>query len=86
MDTLIPLLAILVVQHSVPVKESTATRVLSNKADRLALMKQGGIGKIFRHSPIEWELALGHQLAIRHDLLNARMQLEIGRNRSDFAP
>ena len=65
------------VQRGMAVEEGAAAGILPDQTHRITFVQQRGIGKVFRHAPIERQLALGHQLAVGHDLVDARMQFEV---------
>ena len=76
----IPFLPVLVVQHGMAVEERAAPAVLAGNPHRETVFQQGGIGQIFRHAPVERQLAFAHLAAVGNDLFHPRMQLEIGGN------
>src|ERR1700722_6874250 len=47
----------LVVQHGMPVEESSAPAILAGEPHRIALLDEARIGKILRTTPIESEIA-----------------------------
>ena len=81
----IPLLAVLIVQHRVPMRKRAATRILTGKAHAIALVEQGRIGERFRHAPIERQLTVAHCPPIGDDFFDSRMELEVGGNVGDFS-
>ena len=82
----VPLLAILVVQHRVAVRERAAADVLAGQPHAVALVEQRRVGERLAHAPVERQLALAHRAAVGDHLLDARMQLEaVGHRRERFA-
>ena len=77
----VPLFAVLVVQHRVAVRERAATDVLAGQAHAVAFVEQRRVGQRLAHAPVERQLALAHRPAVGDDLVHARMQLEAGGNR-----
>ena len=75
-DTRVPLLAVLVVQHRVPVRERTARRVLTRETHPESLIDERCVGEHLAHPPVERRLALAHRAAVGHHLFHAGMKLE----------
>ena len=67
----VPLLAILIVQHRMPVRERAAADVLTGKAHAVAAVEQRRIRERLAHTPIERLLAFGHRTPLRHHPLDA---------------
>ena len=80
---LVPALAILIVQHRVAMKERAAAAVLARDPDRIAFIQQRREREMLGHAPVERQLAARHQPAVVHDLLHARMELEVLGNGGD---
>ena len=81
--TLVPLLALLIVQGGVPVEEGATADILAGNAHVVAGRQQGGIGHRLAHAPVDRQLARTHLPAVIDDLLDARMQAEVIGNRCD---
>ena len=75
----VPLLAVLVVQHRVAVREGAAAAVLARQAHRVAARHQRGEGQVLAHAPVDVDLAAAHRGAVGEHLLDQRMHLEVRR-------
>src|SRR5207248_5944280 len=69
-DARIPLLAVLVVQHRVAMRERAAAAVLSREAHGMTLVDDPGVREVLRHAPVEGELAFAHLAARREEPLD----------------
>ncbi len=79
----VELLAVLVVQHRVAVRERAAARVLARQADRIAAGHQRRERHVLAHAPVDVDLAPAHRGAVGDHLLDQRVQLEVARDRGD---
>ena len=75
-----PFLAVLVMPGGVAVEERAAPAVLPGQPHRITFGEQRGIGKVFRHPPIQRQFAARHRNAIFDNFLHARMQRKILRH------
>src|SRR5690606_41608269 len=72
----IPALAVLVVQHGVPVGEGAATGILTGDAHSVAAGDQGGEGKMLAHAPVDACFAANHGATVVQQPVDQR---QIGR-------
>jgi hypothetical protein len=79
-------IAVLVVQHGVPVEEGATTAVLSRQAHGAAIVQERGVGQRFGAAPIERQLAGKHLRAVGDHLRHARMEREAVRKLQDTPP
>ena len=78
--------AIFLVKHDcVTVRKSTATHILTGKADRIALFQQRTVGKQFSHTPVQWQCATGHFAAIVINFADLTLHLYAIGNINNFA-
>ena len=79
----VELLAVLVVQHRVAVREGATAAVFARQAHWVARGHQRGKSHVLAHAPVNVDLAAPHGRAVVNHLLHQRMQFEVGRNRGD---
>ena len=77
----VPLLAVLVVQHRVAVRERAAAAVFAGQANGIAAGHQRGIGHGLAHAPVDVDLAAAHRGAVGQHFLDERVDLEVLRHR-----
>ena len=82
---LIPVLAILIVQHHVAMEEGATPHILPRQPYRVTLLQQRGVSQRLRHAPIQRQLALGHQPPVLHDLVHTWVELEVLRHFTNLA-
>ena len=83
---LIPLLALLVVQHGMTMTERTAAAVFPRKAHGVACRQKRRVGQVFGHTPVNFKLAGGHLSSISHHFGNNRVKLKRFGQRGDHLP
>ena len=69
-------------QHGVAVEEGAAADVFAGEAHAVALREQAGVGEVLAHAPVEGHFAPAHGRAVVDDLLDARVQREVRRDRA----
>ena len=83
---LIPLFALLVMQHGMTMTERTSTAVLPRKTHGVACRQKSSVGQVFGHAPVDSEFACSHPASVSNDLGNDRMQFEGFGQRGDHLP
>jgi len=81
---LIPLFAILVMQHGVAVGKRAATGILARNTHRIAFGQERGISQMFGHAPIHRQIAAHHFAPVIDNLFHGRAQLEAFWHRSEL--
>ncbi len=67
-------------QDGMTLVEGTALRVLTAEAYGRSRSKQRGVGDELRHAVVEEALAFGHLCTLLEELLDLRMNVEVGRS------
>ena len=80
----IPLLAILIVQHGVTMRERSARHILARHAHAVTLVQHRRVRECLPHAPIERLLAFCHRAPLGDYALDTRMQLEMVRHIGHF--
>ena len=80
----VPLFTVLVMDHSMAVREGAASAVFARQTYGVTTGYQRGKSHVFAHAPIDRGVATAHRCAIVIDFFDQLMRRDGGWNRRDF--